>query len=532
MKKVISKCLYLLATVALCIPLTACHGSKGKEAFVMPEAFDETQKISISFWAKNDTNKTQVEIYKNAIKEFEKAYPNITVNLKLYTDYGKIYNDVITNISTDTTPNVCITYPDHIATYMSGKNVVVPLDELIANEKYGLSGSEIRFDSPSIEEIVPQFIDECKIDDTTLALPFMRSTEACYINKELVEKLGYSVPDVVTWDFMWEVAEKAIEKDSDGVYKVNNQKVMIPIIYKSTDNMMIQYLKQKQAGYSTIEGGVEIFNDETTAFLNEVAKHGATGAFSTFAISSYPGNFLNASQCIFAIDSTAGSTWMGYDAPLQDIDTNSVPAFTTEVRMTPQADVNNIQMISQGPSVCLFNKSNPQEVMASWLFMQYLITNDVQVAYSKTEGYVPVTIKAQKSDEYREYIQASGSDKNEHYEVKIQATKLLVDNVDSTFVTPVFNGSTSLRSAAGQLIENVVKSARRNQSIDDAYFEKMYSDVSSLYRLDSTSAAVAGKVQLGPLPGEAVALLTTLGVIWLFIIIYVVYKAYIKKKNS
>ena len=53
------------------------------------------------------------------------------MNLRLYTDYGKIYNDVITNISTGTTPNVCITYPDHIATYLTGTNVVVPLDELL-----------------------------------------------------------------------------------------------------------------------------------------------------------------------------------------------------------------------------------------------------------------------------------------------------------------------------------------------------------------------------------------------------------------
>ena len=42
-----------------------------------------------------------------------------------------------------------------------------------------------------------------------------------------------------------------------------------------------------------------------------IADHAKTGAFSTFKISSYPANFLNAGQCVFAIDSTAGSTWMG-----------------------------------------------------------------------------------------------------------------------------------------------------------------------------------------------------------------------------
>ena len=100
----------------------------------------------------------QTDIYRRAIEEFQDLYPNITVTLRLYTDYGDIYNDVITNISTGTTPNVCITYPDHIATYLTGDNVVVPLDELLTDPAYGLGvGSEVRFDAPAKEEIVPQF---------------------------------------------------------------------------------------------------------------------------------------------------------------------------------------------------------------------------------------------------------------------------------------------------------------------------------------------------------------------------------------
>ena len=82
---------------------------------------------------------------------------------------------------------------------------------------------------------------------------------------------------------------------------------------------------------------------------------------------------------------------------------------------------------------------------------------------------------------------------NTHYAVKIEATQLLLDHIEDTFVTPVFNGSASLRDAAGQLIENVVKSCRRGETVDDAYFEKLYSDVNSLYRLDQTGAAATGQ---------------------------------------
>ena len=95
----------IIITICAMFVITGCHGSKGGNEFEIPENFDESKNIEITFWAKNDTNKVQTEIYNKAIEDFEKIYPNITVNMRLYTDYGKIYNDVITNISTNTILN-------------------------------------------------------------------------------------------------------------------------------------------------------------------------------------------------------------------------------------------------------------------------------------------------------------------------------------------------------------------------------------------------------------------------------------------
>ena len=529
MKKLFS---LALAAVMLILALTGCHGSRGLPAFAIPEEFDASRDYEITFWAKNDTNLTQVAIYEKAIEDFEALYPNITVNLRLYTDYGRIYNDVITNISTKTTPNVCITYPDHIATYMTGTNVVIPLDELFTHEKYGLGGSEVKFDAPTEDEIVPKFLEECLIGENHYAVPYMRSTEACYINKTYVEKLGYTVPDVLTWDWIWEVAEAAAAKDEEGTYLVNGQKVMIPFLYKSTDNMMIQMLRQQGAGYSTEDGDILIFNDTTEQILNDVADAVRCGSFSTFKISSYPANFLNAGQCIFAIDSTAGATWMGSDAPLIDIAEENLVQFETVVRTIPQYDPENPVMISQGPSMCVFNKDDPQEVLASWLFAQFMLTNDVQIAYAQTEGYVPVTSKAQNSDVYQDYLAREGEDGDLYYHIKLKASKLLLDHTEDTFVTPVFNGSASLRDAAGAMIENVTKSVRRKETVDDAYLAELYADVNSLYRLDQKKGgSLASDGDLGPLPVEAKALLSALGVTWLCIIGYVGYGALKKRKK-
>ncbi len=521
-KKNLFSWLFCSLFLALLLSLTGCHGSKGLPEFSVPESFNTSRQYEITFWAKNDTNVNQTRIYQAAIEAFQKLYPNITVNMRLYTDYSRIYNDVITNIATNTTPNVCITYPDHIATYLTGDNVVAPLNDLFTDPSYGLHGSELLFDSPSVDEMIPKFLEECSFDGTYYAMPYMRSTEACYINKTFVEKLGYTVPDELTWDFVFEVSEAAMKKDEDGIFEINGQNVMIPFIYKSTDNMMIQMLKQKGAGYSTPEGEILIFNDTVKELLFDLASHVKSGAFSTFKISSYPANFLNAGQCIFAIDSTAGATWMGSEAPLLDISEDAIVEFETVVRSIPQFDPSDPYMISQGPSVCVFNKSDPQEVLASWLFAQFLLTNDVQIAYAETEGYAPVTQKARDTEEYREYLELEGTDNDKHYAVKIQATRLLLENTEHTFTTPVFNGSASLRDAAGQMIENTCKSVRRKETVDEAYMDKLFSDVQSLYRLDQHENEAVGnqKKDLGKLPASAVTLLVSVAAVWVLLLVY------------
>ena len=224
---------------SILLSMTACHGIVALPSFDIVDDFNPDEHVEITFWAKNENNQNQQKVYRDAVKTFEELYPNIKVTLKLYTDYNDIYRDVLKNIRTKTTPNVCITYPDHIATYNTGTNIIVPLDDLIDDEKWGLGSDLLRFDAPTKEEMIPQFLSEGIINGTQYAIPYMRSTEACYINVDMVKKLGYELPDVLTWDFVWEVSEAAMAlgKNEDGTYVLNGQSVLIPFIYKSTDNM-------------------------------------------------------------------------------------------------------------------------------------------------------------------------------------------------------------------------------------------------------------------------------------------------------
>ncbi|MDE6661560.1 MAG: extracellular solute-binding protein [Anaeroplasmataceae bacterium] len=474
MKKKLMLCISILAL--LCV-LTSCHGRlvPKKNAvelidFEVPEVFDETKSHEITFWAKNDTNKVQQAIFNQAVEEFEALYPNIHINVVQYNDYTVIYSDVIRNISTKTTPNISIAYPDHVATYMEGGDVIVPLDTLMKDKRYGFGGSEVKFDSIREENILPKFLSECKISDHYCILPFMRSTEALYVNKTYLEENGFSIPSVFTWDYVWEICSYAKEKS------LKDGSTMIPLIYKSTDNMFIQLCKQYGYAYTDAKGKVMFLSDDASDMLLSLVDPINEGYFDTFKRVSYPGNFFNKGQCIFAIDSTAGSTWIGTKAPLLDIPASELVDFDTLVTMIPQVDEKNPYMISQGPSMCLFYKEDPQEVLASWLFMQYLLTNPTQIAFSKTEGYLPVTSTAIESEEFKAYLENP-----DEYEVKRAATKLIMDQMDHTFVTPVFNGSSLCRSAAGYLIE-----AMFNEKYQDKKgVKELYSIVNTRYKLST-----------------------------------------------
>ena len=95
----------------------------------------------------------------------------------------------------------------------------------------------------------------------------------------------------------------------------------------------------------------------------------------------------------------------------------------------------------------------------------------------------------------------------------------------------MFNGSASLRNAAGQMIENVVKSTKRKQTIDEKYMAALFDEMTSLYRLDQIETADSVRKQFDSLPSPAVALLGGLALIWAGMAVYTA-QDLLKKKKS
>ena len=68
----------------------------------------------------------------------------------------------------------------------------------------------------------------------------------------------------------------------------------------------------------------------------------------------------------------------------------------------------------------------------------------------------------------------------------------------------------------------------RKETVDDAYMEKLFANVTSLYRIGEAGKGVSGKAELGALPGGSKALIIALAVIWVLIDVYFI--VILKKK--
>ena len=80
-------------------------------------------------------------------------------------------------------------------------------------------------------------------------------------------------------------------------------------------------------------------------------------------------------------------------------------------------------------------------------------------------------------------------------------------------------------------IVSPAKGLKAKATVNEEYMEKLYDDISSLYRLNRIGPTFSSKADLGPLPTASVALLVSLACIWLLIGIYALHTFRKNKKK-
>ena len=419
-------------------------------------------EVTITFYHTMGSNLS--DVLNRYIVEFKKIYPNITINHQQVGGYDDVREQIATEITVGNQPNIAYCYPDHVAMYNISK-AVYPLDSLIAStaevthkdgtvERMGLTQRQIN-------DFIPGYYNEGKQfgDGKMYTLPLSKSTEVLYYNATFFAEHGLTPP--TTWDEMEELCKKIKEIDPD----------CIPLGYDSESNWFITMCEQLGTPYTSATGEHFLFDtEENRAFVKEFKSWFDAGYVTTQEIyGSYTSGLFVAQtgqRSYMSIGSSAGAT---HQRPKKDTEGNY--PFEVGITTIPQVNPEQPKVISQGPSLCIFDKADKQEVYASWLFMKFLTTNvEFQAEFSMASGYVPVLKSVGQNEVYKTQFldKADGGDY-----ISALSAKVCLDQVDAYYTSPAFNGSSVARDQVGLLIQNCF--AATDADID-AMIKKAFED--------------------------------------------------------
>ena len=444
MKKIIALIL-VIATLSLCaLSLASCGGGNTAD-FVVPENGYDGSDVTITFYHTMGADLRKV--LEDAIVDFNEIYPNITIEHEQTGSYDDVRDTIKTEISVGAQPNIAYCYPDHVALYNLAK-AVVKLDDLIAStinvEGADGSSSILGLTQEQIDDFIPGYYEEGKQFDaegTMYTIPLSKSTEVLYYNKTFFEANKLSVP--TTWNEMEELCKKIKELDPTAV----------PLGYDSESNWFITMTEQLGSDYTSATGENFVFdNEDNYAFVEMFRGWYEKGYVTTQELNGgkYTSELFTATTGTKSYMSIGSSAGANHQRPAKDPSTNQYP-FEVGIATIPQVNPADPKVISQGPSLCIFNKSNPQEVVASWLFVKFLATDvKFQAKFSMVSGYVPVIQSVKNDPTYAEFLaKANGTE----YVTALSA-KICLDQADAYYTSPAFNGSSTARDQVGILIQN------------------------------------------------------------------------------
>ena len=463
MKKTIIVLLMALAMVSM---LFAGGGKESKDgaqnsAFQVPEGGYDGSPVTITFYHTMGSNLSEVlNLY---IEEFNKLYPNITINASQVGSYDDVRDQISTEITVGSQPNIAYCYPDHVALYnMAG--VVATLDNLIDSKEEVVRADGTKeilgLTDAQKSDFIEGYYNEGRQfgDGLMYTLPWSKSTEVLYYNKSFFDANGITVP--TTWDEMEEVCKKIKEIDPE----------CIPLGYDSEGNWFITMTEQLQSPYTSATEPHYLFDNEVNRdFVKRFRSWYQKGYLTTQTLyGAYTSGLFVAetgTRSYMSIGSSAGAT---HQRPTKDANGNY--PFEVGISTIPQANAASPKVISQGPSVCIFNKANPQEVVASWLFVKFMTTSvDFQAEFSMTSGYVPVLKSVADHPVYKEFVsKANGGDY-----ISALSAKVCLAQQNAYYTSPAFNGSSTARS---QVQELLAKCLSATFSDEDAGIKKAFQD--------------------------------------------------------
>lgn len=348
----------LLVSALVIFMIVGCTAQNNNEDGDIVEEI--TEPVEIVFW--HAMNGAQETALKKITDDFMAENENITVTLQNQSQYSDLQQKLIaTSASPSDLPTLTQAYPGHVYN-MAQDGLVQDLKAYIDNEAIGMS---------DYEDIVEEFREGAKIDGVTYGMPFNKSTEVIFYNKDVFDELNLEVPTNLAE--LKEVA-KTIADQTD----------MVGAGFDSLNNFYVTYLFNEGITFNAeLDPTSQVSQDALNYYLDGIKD----GSFRIPGSDNYLSGPFGSETIAMSIGSTAGESYIRSGA---------------EGKFTPAAAALPFESsIQQGTDVYMFSNGTAEQKTAAFLYMKYLVSADVQLYWAAETGYIPVRTSVLESSEYK-----------------------------------------------------------------------------------------------------------------------------------
>lgn len=535
MKKYLKSKTLGLSLLALTGLLTSCESGKVDES-----KWTDAGTITVTWWnnyadpaEKNisleeaRTNRTYNEycFAYDVIQEFEALHPNIKVNMSYKGSYSQIASEIKSGIATGNYPTIASSYPDNVAVYVNN-GISYDVKDLIDDSHYGFGkrgkatatytnqdSDDLYEDdsSTSKDDFSSSFlsIEKSMYNDHLYSMPYSKSSEALYVNQDILDKEGAGATGTSNSVYTAPVAASSKTKytlDANGDGKVSFFELIevgrkakadyptvftdakdskgyltaCPIIWDSAENLFITACEALGIPYVDANGDgvakqVLFKNDDAKKVVSVLKGLYDEGVFctknqlyysdETKGYHQYPTQLLHDGKAVAIISSTAGARYVADDGFTATI--SEVPTFSKKDFGLGDDATQNLKAISQGPSLTFFANSDPRVPRAAFEFYKFLTNSTNSATLAKKTSYFPIRTSSNNTivSEY-----ASVTAKADVYTKKMFELNNTYNSKSCNFMTAAFTYSAASRTAVGNLLDAVLFSNTDvNTAFDNAY---------------------------------------------------------------
>jgi len=143
-----------VALIVLLVVAGGCgaHGASNPATGAAPavpggiDSIQITQPVELLFWHRQAGDSEVLQ--QKLIDEFTASNPNIRIRAESLGDYDKLYQKTLSSIQAGAAPDLVAAYESQAAEYFEA-GALVPFDDFVHSQKYGLTDEQLRDYIPS-----------------------------------------------------------------------------------------------------------------------------------------------------------------------------------------------------------------------------------------------------------------------------------------------------------------------------------------------------------------------------------------------